>query len=50
VNTAAGLALVLAGWAVLPFPLAVLVGRSMRARGLASEVVPVAAAGLASPI
>jgi hypothetical protein len=37
-----GIALVLAGWTVLPFPLAVLVGRSLRSARVGT--------GLSSPI
>jgi hypothetical protein len=41
-TTVLGIGLVLAGWIVLPFPLAVLVGRSLRSAR--------AGAGLSSPI
>ncbi len=37
-TTALAIALVLAAWLVMPFPLAVLVGRSMRAGRVAARI------------
>jgi len=38
VTTALAIGLVLAAWLVMPFPLAVLVGRSMRAGRVAARI------------
>jgi hypothetical protein len=38
VTTALAIGLVLAAWLVMPFPLAVLVGRSMRASRVAARI------------